>query len=71
MASIPAQKGGEARQVCVVNRMRLGKLIQIISGPNWEKPEEAGGWGGGQELKDTCRLEREVDWGGVTVVLRV
>ena len=33
--------------MCILNRMRLGKLIKIASGPNWEKPEEAGSLGGG------------------------
>lgn len=44
---IPAQKGEEAGQVYILNRMRLGKLIKIAHGPNWEKLEEAGSWGGG------------------------
>lgn len=32
----------EAGQVCILNRIRLEKRIKIASGPNWEKPEEAG-----------------------------
>lgn len=38
-------------QVCILNRMRLGKLIKISSGPNREKPEEAGSWDGGAEAE--------------------
>lgn len=44
---IPAQKGEEAGQVCILNKMMLGKLITISPRPSWEKPEEAGSCGGG------------------------
>lgn len=62
---IPTQRGEEAGQVCILNRTRLGKLIKISSRPNWEKPEEAGSCGGGQQLKDMTRLQRKRDgrWG--------
>ena len=51
--------GEDAGQVCILNRMRLGKLIKVASGLNWEKPEEAGSQCGGQELKDISRLQRK------------
>lgn len=57
--------------MCILNRMRLGKLFKIASRPNWEKPEEAGSWGGGQELKGISRLQFFCNLGmgvGVTVV---
>lgn len=56
---ILAEKGKDAGQVCILNRMRLGKLIKVTSGLNWEKPEEAGSLGGGQESKDISRSQRE------------
>lgn len=48
---IPAQRREEAGQVCILNRTRLGKLIKISSGPNWEEPEEAGSCGGGAAVE--------------------
>lgn len=57
--AILAEKGKDAGQVCILNRMRLGKLIKVTSGLNWEKPEEAGSLGGGQESKDISRSQRE------------
>ena len=67
---IPGQEGEEAGQVCILNRMRLGKLFKIASRPNWEKPEEAGSWGGGRELKDVSRLQRKRDGHRGSVVRR-
>lgn len=60
---IPAQKGKEAGQVCILNTMTSGKLIKITSGPPWEKPEEAGSWGRERKLKDIPRLWRLEGWG--------
>lgn len=48
---IPAQKGKEAGQVCILNTTS-GKLIKITSRPPWEKPEEAGSWSRGRKWKD-------------------
>lgn len=56
---ILAKKGEDVGQVCILNRMRSGKLIKVTSGLNWEKPEEAGSRGGGQESKDISRSQRK------------
>lgn len=34
MVEFPALKGGTAEQVCILNIVRLRKLIKIISGPD-------------------------------------
>lgn len=48
--------------MCTLNRTGLEKLIKIASGPSWEEPAGAGGWGGGR-LKGISRLQRKRDGG--------